>query len=97
MNDLEFAVLDDEKSDKMLEKIKDIIADYAGISKEDITPDTLFFADLNMDSMEILGMICKIEEEFGTELPTEEIKNIYSVGDLQKFLEERNLQVPGSR
>ena len=81
----------------MLEKIKDIIADYTGISKEDITPDTLFFADLNMDSMEILGMICKIEEAFGIELPTDEIKNIYSVGDLQKFLEERNLQVPGSR
>ena len=81
----------------MLEKLKDIIADYTGISKKDITPDTLFFADLHMDSMEILGLICKIEEEFETELPTDEIKNIYSVGDLQKFLEERNLQIPGSQ
>ena len=42
-------------------------------------------------------MICKIEEEFGIELPTDEIKNIYSVGDLQKFLEERNLQIPGNQ
>ena len=81
----------------MLEKIKDIIADYTGISKEDITPDTLFFADLNMDSMEILGMICKIEEAFGIELPTDEIKNIYSVGDLQTFIEERKLQIPGNQ
>ena len=81
----------------MPEKIKDIIAEYTDISKEDITPDTLFFADLHMDSMEILGMIGKIEEAFDTEFPTDELKNIYSVGDLQKFLEERNLQVPGSR
>ena len=71
----------------MPEKVIDIIADYMDVPKEDITQDTLFFADLHMDSMEILGMICKIEEEFGVKLPTEEMKNIYSVGDLQTFLE----------
>lgn len=74
---------------KMPEKVIDIIADYMDVPKEDITQDTLFFADLHMDSMEILGMICKIEEEFGVKLPTEEMKNIYSVGDLQTFLEEK--------
>ncbi|MBQ0101075.1 MAG: acyl carrier protein [Lachnospiraceae bacterium] len=73
----------------MPEKVIDIIADYMDVPKEDITQDTLFFADLHMDSMEILGMICKIEEEFGVKLPTEEMKNIYSVGDLQTFLEEK--------
>ena len=71
----------------MPEKVIDIIADYMDVPKEDITQDTLFFADLHMDSMEILGMICKIEEEFDVKLPTEEMKNIYSVGDLQTFLE----------
>ena len=74
---------------KMPEKVIDIISDYMDVPKEDITQDTLFFADLHMDSMEILGMICKIEEEFGVKLPTEEMKNIYSVGDLQTFLEEK--------
>ena len=74
---------------KMPEKVIDIIASYMDVPKEDITQDTLFFADLHMDSMEILGMICKIEEEFGVKLPTEEMKNIYSVGDLQTFLEEK--------
>lgn len=73
----------------MPEKVIDIISDYMDVPKEDITQDTLFFADLHMDSMEILGMICKIEEEFGVKLPTEEMKNIYSVGDLQTFLEEK--------
>ena len=73
----------------MPEKVIDIIASYMDVPKEDITQDTLFFADLHMDSMEILGMICKIEEEFGVKLPTEEMKNIYSVGDLQTFLEEK--------
>ena len=73
----------------MPEKVIDMIADYMDVPKEDITQDTLFFADLHMDSIEILGMICKIEEEFGVKLPTEEMKNIYSVGDLQTFLEEK--------
>ena len=73
----------------MPEKVIDMIADYMDVPKEDITQDTLFFADLHMDSMEILGMICKIEEEFCVKLPTEEMKNIYSVGDLQTFLEEK--------
>lgn len=73
----------------MLEKIKDIVADYTNVSKEDITPDTLFFADLHMDSIEILGMICEAEETFGIEIPASEIKNIYSIGDFAAYLEKK--------
>ena len=73
----------------MLDAVKKIIVEYVDVEEEDITADTLFFADLQMDSFEILNMVCKVEEEFDIELPTSDLKNIYTVGDLALYIEAK--------
>ena len=73
----------------MLDVITDIIIRYVDVPKESITADTMFFADLRMDSFEILNMICKMEEEFDVELPASDLKNIYTVGDLVLYIEAK--------
>ena len=73
----------------MLDVITDIISRYVDVPKESITADTIFFADLQMDSFEILNMICKMEEEFDVELPASDLKNIYTVGDLVSYIEAK--------
>ena len=76
----------------MLNAIKNVIAEYVDFPKENITSETKFFADLQMDSFEILNMICKMEEKFGIELPTNDMKNIYTVGDLATYMEEKKAE-----
>ena len=73
----------------MLDAVKNLIIEYVDVPKENITADTMFFADLQMDSFEILNMICKMEEEFDVELPTGDMKNIYTVGDLVSYIEAK--------
>ena len=73
----------------MLDVITDIISRYVDVPKESITADTIFFADLQMDSFEILNMICKIEDELGIEIPTDDLKGIYTVGDLVLYIEAK--------
>lgn len=72
----------------MLDTIRNIILEYVDIPEEKITSDTMFFADLKMDSIEILNMVCKIEEEFDIELPASDLKKIYTLGDLVAYIEE---------
>lgn len=73
----------------MLDAVKNLIIEYVDVPKENITADTMFFADLQMDSFEILNMICKAEEAFDVELPTGDMKNIYTVGDLVSYIEAK--------
>lgn len=64
-----------------LEKLQKIIAEVLNVDTEEVTPDTTFVDDLGADSLDIFQIVMGIEEEFGIEIPTEEVEQIVSVGD----------------
>ncbi|MBO7318848.1 MAG: hypothetical protein J6V06_02350 [Clostridia bacterium] len=41
-----------------------------------------------MNSFEIFGLICEVEEHFGIEIPDRELMKLVTVGDLVKFIDE---------
>jgi len=73
----------------MFDKITSIITEYVDIAKEDITKDTEFLADLKMSSLDIMTMICQLEDEFGIEIETERLSEIFTIQDLLDYLEEQ--------
>lgn len=73
----------------MLEKIKEITAENLGAEIENITADTNFKEDLNADSLDLFEMVMALEEEFGIEIPTEDLEQIETVGDVVKYIEDR--------
>ena len=71
----------------MLEKMAAIIAaNGENINAADITEDTDFVADLGFTSLDIVNCISDAEEEFGKEIPEEELENIRTVGDVIELL-----------
>lgn len=73
----------------MFEQVKDILLEYVDVPAETITPDTRFLADLHMNSMDIMAMVGQMEDEFDTEIDTEDLMEIFTVADLVNYLEER--------
>lgn len=71
----------------MLEKIKEITAENLGAEIENITAETNFKEDLNADSLDLFEMVMALEEEFGVEIPTEDLEQIETVGDVVKYIE----------
>ena len=71
----------------MLEKIRDLIVEEVGVDEEQVTMDASFKNDLNIDSLDLFEMVMTLEEEFDVEIPSEDLENIDTVGDLIQYIE----------
>lgn len=64
-----------------LEKLKKIISQVMNVPVEQLNGETDFIEDLSCDSIEVFQIIMGIEEEFGFEIPTEQIQDIHTIND----------------
>lgn len=72
----------------MLEKIIEMTADALGVDAGEITEATSLKEDLGADSLDLFELVMSLEEEFGVEIPTEDLEGIATIGDVKKYLEE---------
>ena len=72
----------------MEEKVIDILAEVAEKDKTEITRETKLVEDLELESLDIVTMVAKSDEEFKIDIPDEEIQNLLTVGDAIKFIEK---------
>ena len=74
----------------MFEKVQAILAKQLRISDPaKITPDSLIQKDLGADSLDILQLLMKIEDEYGIVVPDETLAGFKTVGDVVSFLESQ--------
>ena len=69
------------------EKLKKIIVEVLNVDENEITMDTTFIDDLGADSLDVFQIIMGLEEEFDIEIPDSKIKELVTVGDIEKYLE----------
>ena len=70
----------------VFEKIKEILMDFNDFDADAITKDTAF-SDLGLDSLDIVDLIMKIDEEFGVSVQLDE--NLRTLGDVAAFIENQ--------
>ena len=63
-----------EKEIIMLQKIIEITAETLGAEAESITENTSFTEDLHADSLDLFELAMALEEEFGVEIPSEDLE-----------------------
>lgn len=74
----------------MLEKVKEIVAESLGAEVDSLTEQTSFKEDLGADSLDLFEMVMALEEEFNVEIPTDDLENIKTIGDVGQYIQ--NLQ-----
>ena len=72
----------------MLEKIKEIVAESLNADAAELTEETSFKDDLGADSLDLFELVMALEEEFGIEIPTEDLEQIATVGDVIKYIND---------
>ena len=78
---------------KMLEKISEIIKEQLNLDGgTEITAETSFKDDLGADSLDLFELVMALEEEFGLEIPSEELEGIETVGDVIEFMKEKGAE-----
>jgi acyl carrier protein len=71
------------------QRVKAIITEQLGVNPDQVTPDAKFIEDLGADSLDTVELVMALEEEFGQEIPDEEAEKLQSVGDVIKYIEDK--------
>jgi acyl carrier protein len=70
----------------MLARISQLIAENTGIDPAEIKPETHILRDLEINSIDIVNLVCIFEEEFGIEIPDRQIKDFVTVQDFADYI-----------
>ncbi len=57
-------------------KVREIIADELSVYTSIVTPSARFVEDLGADSLDVVELIMRFEEEFDIEIPDEEAEEL---------------------
>ena len=76
----------------MLEFIEEII--YSVTGKSGITYDTDFVEDLELNSFDIMNIVCAFESHFGMTIPTRDVWKLHQVKDVIEYMHQKGITHP---
>ncbi|MCG7258842.1 MULTISPECIES: acyl carrier protein [unclassified Corynebacterium] len=62
--------------------VLDVVEDATGIEREDLEGSKRLGDDLNIDSLSLMDIAVRLEEEFGVEVPDEDINRVKTIDEL---------------
>jgi acyl carrier protein len=68
------------------QRVREIVAEQLERDVNEITNTASFIDDLGADSLDIVELVMKMEEEFGIEIPDEEAEKIKTVNDVIQYI-----------
>lgn len=75
----------------MLERVKEIIEEQLNVEGVEITEETRFKEDLEADSLDLFELVMAFEEEYGVEIPSEDLEQITTVGSVIKYMQDKGV------
>lgn len=76
----------------MLEKMLPIIAEQLNVEESVIKAESNFKEDLGADSLDLFELVMALEEEFGVEIPSEDLESIATVKDVMEYLKAKGVE-----
>lgn len=73
----------------MFEEIKAIIVKHLKIDPKKITETTNLQEDLGADSLDLVEIIMELENNFGIEIPDEDILGLKTMDDVIAYIEKK--------
>lgn len=71
----------------MFEEIKTIVAENLGVEEDSITMESSFKDDLKADSLDLFEMVMALEENYGIEIPTDDLSQLETVADVIDYIQ----------
>ena len=73
----------------VFEKIREHLKDILLCNDEDITPETQFGTDIVIDSVDLVDLMVRLEEDFDISITEDDAFNVKSVGDVVTLVENK--------
>ena len=82
----------ERKETTMLERVKEIIEEQLNLDGIEITEETRFKEDLEADSLDLFELVMAFEEEYGVEIPSEDLEGITTVGSIIEYMKSKGVE-----
>ena len=73
----------------VFDKVKELISEQLDVKADDNTEASNIQYDLGADSLDVVDLVMALEDEFDVEIPEDQVENIKTVGDIVKFIEDK--------
>ena len=77
----------------MLERIKSILYDELNIDPAIVVASASFKDDLGIDSLDLLELVLRVEEEYDIEIPAEKLETLVTVGHFLDYLTSVGIEI----
>ncbi|MBQ7880113.1 MAG: acyl carrier protein [Clostridia bacterium] len=72
----------------MFEKVQAMLAEALNLPAEKITAESKILEDLGADSLDVVELLSRLEDEFGITIPDDDVEALVTVGDVAAEIEK---------
>jgi acyl carrier protein len=72
-----------------LDRVKKVTVEELGVKEEEVVESASFQEDLGADSLDVVELVMAFEDEFGIDIPDEEVGEIKTVGDAVTYIDKK--------
>ena len=76
----------------MFERVKEIIEEQLNLVGVEITEASRFKEDLQADSLDLFELVMAFEDEYGVEIPSEDLEKITTVGSVIEYMKAKGVE-----
>lgn len=76
-------------SQDILNRVKKVTVEELGVKEEEVVETASFQDDLGADSLDVVELVMALEDEFGIDIPDEEVGEIKTVGNAVDYITKK--------
>lgn len=76
----------------MLNKMQELIAEQLGVEVSEVTPEKSLQDDLNADSLDLFELVTNLEDDYGIEIPAEDLESMKTVQNVIDYLKSKGIE-----
>lgn len=76
-------------SQDIFDRVKKVTVEELGVKEEEVVETASFTEDLGADSLDVVELVMALEDEFGIDIPDDEVNNIKTVGDAVEYIKKK--------
>jgi len=69
-----------------MDRVTKLVCEQLDVKKEAVLPEASFTDDLGADSLDVVELVMKFEEEFSVEIPDTDVEQIKTVGNAVNYI-----------
>jgi acyl carrier protein len=71
------------------DRVKKVVVEQLTVKDEEVTMEASFQEDLGADSLDVVELVMAFEEEFGIDIPDDDVTNLKTVGNAVDYISSK--------